>query len=269
MSIDLSNKKIPKEAIQALKTIAELLDNMLIGVYLYGSAVMGGLRMNSDVDILVITNQSLSEKTRRNLTNRLMLISGKIGNIKDMRPLEVTVINQKDIVPWHFPPKYEFMYGEWLREQFEKGEIPESTYDPDLAILLAQLRKNSINLLGPKATEVIEPVPMTDIRKAIKESLPGLIASINGDERNVILTLARMWLTASTGEIRSKDLAAEWAIPQLPDEHAILLDKARKAYLGECVDKWEGMESEVAELVNHMKKSIESSLNIQLPFRIV
>ncbi|MQH59163.1 aminoglycoside nucleotidyltransferase ANT(9), partial [Escherichia coli] len=27
MSIDLSNKKIPKEAIQALKTIAELLDN--------------------------------------------------------------------------------------------------------------------------------------------------------------------------------------------------------------------------------------------------
>ena len=110
---------------------------------------------------------------------------------------------------------------------------------------------------------------MTDIRKAIKESLPGLIASINGDERNVILTLARMWLTASTGEIRSKDLAAEWAIPQLPDEHATLLNKAREAYLVECVDKWEGMESEVAELVNHMKKSIESSLNIQLPFRIV
>ena len=245
MSIDLSNKKIPKEAIQALKTIAELLDNMLIGVYLYGSAVMGGLRMNSDVDILVITNQSLSEKTRRNLTNRLMLISGKIGNIKDMRPLEVTVINHNKGYCPYAALDCEFMYGEWLREQFEKGEIPESTYDPDLAILLAQLRKNSINLLGPKATEVIEPVPMTDIRKAIKESLPGLIASINGDERNVILTLARMWLTASTGEIRSKDLAAEWAIPQLPDEHATLLNKAREAYLGECVDKWEGMESEV------------------------
>lgn len=117
MSIDLSNKKIPKEAIQALKTIAELLDNMLIGVYLYGSAVMGGLRMNSDVDILVITNQSLSEKTRRNLTNRLMLISGKIGNIKDMRPLEVTVINQKDIVPWHFPAS---IYGVQTERYWKK-----------------------------------------------------------------------------------------------------------------------------------------------------
>lgn len=104
------------------------------------------------------------------------------------------------------------MYGEWLREQFDKGAIPEPTYDPDLAILLSQLRENSINLFGPEATEVIEPVPMTDIRRAIKESLPGLIASIEGDERNVILTLARMWLTSSSSRICSKDQAAEWAI---------------------------------------------------------
>ena len=262
MRIEKNNKEMPKEAIQALKIIEELLDGKLVAVYLYGSAVMAGLRTDSDVDILVVTNHDLSERTRKNLTDRLMPISGKIGNVNAMRPLEVTVINQKDVVPWHFPPKYEFMYGEWLREQFEKGEIPVPTYDPDLAILLAQVRKNSITLFGPNVTEIIEPVPMTDIRRAIKDSLPGLIAGIKGDERNVILTLARMWLTASTGEISSKDLAAEWAIPQLSNEHAALLDVARKAYLGEHVDKWEGMESEVAELVNYMKKSVEASLDV-------
>lgn len=261
MRIDLNNKEIPKEAIQALKIIEELLDGILVAVYLYGSAVMEALRTDSDVDILVVTNHDLSERTRKDLTDRLMLISGKIGNINAIRPLEVTVINQKDVFPWRFPPKHEFMYGEWLRVEFERGEIPEPTYDPDLAILLAQLRKNSINLYGSKATEVLEPIPMTDILKAIKESLPILTADIRGDERNVILTLARMWLTVSTGEISSKNLAAEWAIPQLPNEHAVLLDLARKAYLGEYVDKWEGIESEAAELVNYMKKSIESSLN--------
>jgi aminoglycoside 9-adenylyltransferase len=259
---NMNNKEIPNEAIQALKIIEELLDGILVAVYLYGSAVMEGLRTYSDVDILVATNHDLPERTRKDLTDRLMMISGKIGNIKAIRPLEVTVINQNNVVPWQYPPKYEFMYGEWLREQFEEGEIPGPTYDPDLAILLAQLRKNSINLLGPKATEVIEPVPMTDIRKAIKESLPGLIASTKGDERNVILTLARMWLTASTGEISSKDLAAEWAIPQLPYEHVALLDKARKAYLGEHIDKWKGMDSEVTKLVNYMKKSIETFLDV-------
>lgn len=100
----MNNKEIPKEAIQASKIIEELLDSILVGIYLYGSAVMGGLRINSDVDILVVINRSLSERTRRDLTDRLMLISGKIGNTKDMRPLEVTVINQKDIIPWHFLP---------------------------------------------------------------------------------------------------------------------------------------------------------------------
>ncbi|GIN63663.1 aminoglycoside nucleotidyltransferase ANT(9)-Ia [Robertmurraya siralis] len=258
----MNNKEIPNEAIQALKIIVELFDGILVAVYLYGSAVMEGLRTDSDIDILVVTNDNISERTRKELAERLMLISGEIGNVDAIRPLEVTVINQKDVVPWQFPPKYEFMYGEWLREQFEKGEIPEPTFDPDLTILLAQLRKNSINLFGLKATEVLESVPMTDIQKAIKESLPGLIAGMKGDERNVILTLARMWLTASTGEISSKDLAAEWAIPQLNKEHAILLDKARKAYLGEYEDNWEGMETEVAELVNDMKRSIATCLNI-------
>lgn len=262
LRLDLVNSKIPKEAIQATEMIEELLDSILVGVYLYGSAVMGGLRINSDVDILVITNHGLTEKTRSDLTNRLMLLSGKIGNINAIRPLEVTVINKNDIFPWHFPPKYEFMYGEWLREQFEKGEIPRPTYDPDLAILLAQAREKSITLYGVKAAEVLEPVPIKDILRAMKESLPGLIEDIKGDERNVILTLARMWFTASTGEISSKDQSAEWTIPQLPEYHAALLELARKAYLGEHVDKWEGMETEVASFVHYMKKSIESCLSI-------
>lgn len=38
----MNNKEIPKEAIQASKIIEELLDSILVGIYLYGSAVMGG-----------------------------------------------------------------------------------------------------------------------------------------------------------------------------------------------------------------------------------
>ncbi|GIN59001.1 aminoglycoside nucleotidyltransferase ANT(9) [Lederbergia ruris] len=258
---DLNNEKIPKEAIQVLKIVEGLLGVEVVAVYLFGSAVMGGLRINSDVDVLVVVNKSLPELTRRKLTDRLMLISGKIGNTDSIRPLEVTVINQGDVVPWQYPPKNEFIYGEWLRDQFEEGQIPKPTYDPDLAIVLAQVRKNSVSLFGPDASDILEPVPMTDIRRAIRESLPGLIEDIKGDERNVILTLARMWLTVAVGEISPKDVAAEWAIPRLPKEHATLLDLARKAYLGEYVDKWEGLDPEVTALVNHMKNSIASYLS--------
>lgn len=260
--IDLNNVKVPKEAIQTLKIVLELLDRTVVGVYLFGSTVNGGLRINSDVDVLVVVNHSLSEVTRGKLIDRLLLISGKIGNTDSVRPLEVTVINHGDVVPWRYPPNNEFIYGEWLRDEFEKGQVQEPTFNPDLAIVLAQVRKNSVSLFGPHASDLLDSVPMTDIRRAIMESLPGLIEGIKGDERNVILTLARMWQTVAIGEISPKDVAAEWAIPRLPKEHASLLELARKAYRGECVDKWEGMESEVVVLVNHMKNSIESYFSI-------
>jgi len=257
----LSNEKIPKQAMQVLKTVEELLGSSIVGVYLFGSAVIGGLRINSDVDVLVVVNHSLPEVTRRKLIDRLMLISGKIGNADSMRPLEVTVINHSDIVPWLYPPKNEFIYGEWLRSEYEKGQIQEPTYDTDLAIVLAQVRKNSISLFGPDASDILDPVPISDIRRAIKESLPGLIEGIKGDERNVILTLARMWQTVSIGEISPKDVAAKWALSRLPKEYSTLLDLARKAYRGEYVDKWEGLDSEVTALINHLKNSIESCLS--------
>lgn len=70
-----------------------------------------------------------------------------------------------------------------------------------------------------------------------------------------------MWLTVTVGENSPKDAAAAWAIPRLPEQHATLLDLARKAYRGEYVDQWERPDSEVRTLVNHMKKSIESYLS--------
>jgi streptomycin 3"-adenylyltransferase len=256
--INMSNRAIPKEALQALEVLQELLGSHLVGVYLYGSAVMGGLRPNSDVDVLAVTNQSLSKNVRRDLKDRLLHVSGGIGNADAIRPLEVTVINQSDVVPWHYPPKYEFMYGEWLRGRFEKGDVPKPSYEPDLAILLIQARNTGISLFGPKAADILEPVPSQDIRKAIAESLPDLVANLRGDERNVILTLARMWLTVSTGEIYAKDKAAEWAIPRLPPAHAELLSIACEAYRGEVVDQWDELEPEVNALVEYLKKAIEA-----------
>ena len=260
--MDLIVKEIPKEAIQVLTIIKEVLEDQLVGVYLYGSAVTGGLRVKSDADILVLTNCGLSVATRSKLSKQLMRISGRPGESRGIRPLEVTVVNQNDVVPWHFPPRFEFLYGEWLRAQFEKGEIPGATVDPDLALLLAQAERNSITLFGAGVEETLEPIPWIDIQRAMRDSLPGLIASVQGDERNVILTLARMWYTASTSEFSSKDGAADWAIPQLPEEHAAILDQARKAYLGEFVDNWEGKEKELTSLVEHLKASIEPLLCI-------
>lgn len=254
----LKDKNVPEQAIQTLEIVKELLGSSLIGMYLYGSAVNGGLRKNSDLDILVVANQSLPVFKRKVLTDRFMQISGKVGNPDSLRPIEVTIVNHQDIVPWQYPPKKEYIYGEWLRDEYEQGKIQEPTDDPDLAIVLAKARKYNISLWGADLSNIIEPVSIADIHKAIKDSLPALIQEIKGDERNVILTLARMWQTMMPCEITPKDVVAAWAIPRLPKEHATLLDMARKAYRGEYEDKWEELEREVKALVYFMKNAIES-----------
>ncbi|HEY8499505.1 MAG TPA: aminoglycoside adenylyltransferase domain-containing protein [Clostridia bacterium] len=83
---------------------------------------------------------------------------------------------------------------------------------------------------------------------------------VNSDV-DVLVTLARMWMTAVTGEISPKYVAAEWAIPRLPKEKAKLLDLAGKAYRGECIDNWEGLGPEAAALVYYMKRIVESCLS--------
>lgn len=258
--MDFANINIPGEAQAAVANIRELFGDAVIAVYLYGSAVAGGLRPESDVDVMAVVSRRLSEADRRNLSNRLLRISGKIGNPGRVRPLEVTVINRDDIVPWKYPPRKEFMYGEWLRAEFERGDIPEPDFDPDLAILLSQVRSGGIPLAGPAAQVLLERVPEADVRTAMCDCLPSLIQSTRGDERNVILTLARMWVTAAEGKFLPKDAAAEWALPRLPVEQAALLELAGRAYRGEVSDSWENMDSRLNSLVDHMRKEIEACL---------
>ena len=247
----------PNPQITEIITLAKkLFTEDLLGVYLYGSSVLGGLRPNSDLDLLILIKTRLSREMRKTLTRRLLEISGKVG-CADKRTMEVTVLCHKDLVSWHFPPRYEYMYGEWLRTEIEAGMIPSAENDPDLAILLWQACTYGISLIGKHIESMLPSIPFQDIRNAIRDSLPSLISNIIQDERNVLLTLCRMWYTLATGTICSKDAAARWVIPRLPQDYVSLVDMAEKAYLGEMTDCWEGKRDLLVQLGTWMRQQIE------------
>ena len=52
-----------------------------------------------------------------------------------------------------------------------------------------------------------------------------------------MLTLARVWYSVATGRIAPKDVAADWVLERLPEEHRSVLSEARQAYLGHCEDR--------------------------------
>ena len=97
-------------------------------------------------------------------------------------------------------------------------------------------------------------------RRAIADSIPGLLAALDSDTANVVLTLARCWTTVETGEIRSKDGAADWALARLPDAQRRVLRRARAIYLGEEDDRWDDLATEIHPHAMHVVEELRRSL---------
>ena len=220
-----------------MEAVEGVLGDQLVAVYLYGSAVVGGLRPASDLDLFAVVSRPTSYAERRDLASTLIPISRREVRPPAWRPLELTVVATPDLVPWRFPPRTDFQYGEWLRDEFERGEVdPDKPDNPDLALVIEMVRRNGRRLVGPPADELLPPVPEDDLRAALVGVVPDLMADLDPDTANVLLTLARVWHTLESGEFTSKDAAADWAITRLGSTGSRPLVKARDTYLGAATD---------------------------------
>ncbi|MGW6533828.1 aminoglycoside adenylyltransferase family protein [Streptomyces venezuelae] len=230
-------------------------DADLVGVYPHGSAVLGGLRPHSDLDLFVVVRRRTTAGQRQALTDGLLALSGAPGETP--RPVELTVAVQGDIRPWAYPPRSEFQYGEWLREAYLRGRTPEPGPDPDLALLLTMVLRGRTALLGPSPDQVLDPVPREDVTRAMVAGVPDLLAELDTDTRNVLLTLARIWTTLATGDITSKDAAADWVLARVPAEHRPVLARARAVYLGLDEECWDDLLPQVKPHAQYVVREIE------------
>ncbi|MEV5597152.1 aminoglycoside adenylyltransferase family protein [Streptomyces sp. NPDC052496] len=241
--------------------IVESLDRILgpdaLGVHLHGSSVLGGLRPASDLDILVVSRRRMSDRQRQALVDSMGALSGFTGGA---RPVELTVVVQDEVRPWRFPPTGDFLYGEWLRDTFTAGAVPQPAPMPELALLVTMTLAGDHPLAGPPPARLLDPVPWADVVRASVDGIPGLLAEVDSDTRNVLLTLARIWTTLATGDIRPKDAAADWARGRLPPRHRPVLQHAKELYLN-CryeEENWsEELKARVRPHVDHVLAEIE------------
>lgn len=210
----------------------------LVALARYGSAVVGGLRPDSDLDLFGVVVRRLTDDEKSALIRGLVPISWRVERPAGWRPVELTLVVHDEVRPWRYPPRLDFQYGEWLREWLVDGNLaPWPAANPDVAVLATMVRAAAIPVRGPCPAELLDQVPRADLVRAILDELPSLTADLDTDTRNVLLTLARMWLTVATGEIASKDAAATWALERLPPASRPVLERARGGYLGSVDDR--------------------------------
>ncbi len=73
----------------------------------------------------------------------------------------------------------EFQYGEWLRDDYERGVTPGPEVDPDLALIVTVALRGGEPLAGPPLADVLDPVPQVDVRAATVAGVPGLLDDLD------------------------------------------------------------------------------------------
>jgi predicted nucleotidyltransferase len=239
--------------------VRDVLGPDAVGAYLFGSAVLGGLRPESDLDVLAVAKCRTTRAQKQALVERLLELSGRTTPQGRWRRLELTIVVESEVVPWRFPPRFDFQYGDWLRREFERGDVEPwpTTTNRDLATLLTMVLPCDRPLLGPPPAELLEPVPAADLAAAMVGDLGALLDDLEPDTRNVILTLARIWSTLATGAIRSKSNAADWALTRLPEEHRPVLAHARAVYLGDERENWDAFAGRIRPHADRVVAEIE------------
>jgi streptomycin 3"-adenylyltransferase len=134
------------------------LRSQLFGVYLHGSAAMGAfVPSRSDVDVLVVSRDSLTPEARKPLIDSLsepMLPCPGVG-------LELSVVTLEVARNPSVTPAFE------LHLATEASRVADAGVDPDLVAHFAMVRAGGRSLLGPPPQEVFASVD----RRALLSSL--------------------------------------------------------------------------------------------------
>jgi streptomycin 3"-adenylyltransferase len=205
------------------------LGDRLVGVYVHGSAVLGGLRPRSDIDVIAVSTHRTKEDEKRALVELLLRLSRR------PRPIELEVVVHSEIRPWRYPPPFDFHYSETWRPHFEAGELEpwSRRTNPDLAAVVTMTLAGNTTLAGPPPAEIFDPVPRADYVASVLRDLDD-VQYLDRYTRNVVLTLPRVWSAIATDDVHSKESAAAWALPRLPEQHRPVLARALAVYRGEA-----------------------------------
>lgn len=271
----IENKIIQQQIDETLTLLQNVLEENLLGVYLYGSLLMGGLQKYSDIDLFAVVTRETTRREKEQLENELLKISGIYAVSKELKPIELTIVVQSMVNPWQYPPSFDFLYGDWLRKEFEAGNVePWPTKQiTNLAIVITQILLSHKTLYGSHPDQLLAPVPYHDFITASTSEVDSLLSDFDWDTRNVLLTLARIWSTLETDTIKSKADAVDWVLEKLSAYHRPVLLRAKAILLGQEEDQW-GDIPELAKqsaqfMIEEIKKQMELIMKTDSDQRII
>ncbi len=231
--------KVIKGEVNTLQTEFErMLGPNLLGIYLDGSLALGGFQpARSDINVLAVITEKIDSSLKRKLLELLLRISNM------PRPLDVYVLNEKDLFPFQSPLSFELHYNEQSREAMLQ-EMRDSEWrndtthtDAKLTISLAVLQRAGIVLAGKPIEETLPVIPEAIFKEALIQSIKEARAKLPQDPISFIFNACRTVAYLQDGVILSKDAGAEWGLAHMPARFQALIQQPLTLYRGEALKR--------------------------------
>ncbi|HKV58620.1 MAG TPA: aminoglycoside adenylyltransferase domain-containing protein [Ktedonobacteraceae bacterium] len=241
-----------------LSSLQRILGTKLVGLYLYGSLVIGDFDPDiSDIDLVVALSSEIDEKEfealqkmhtdfaqqHREWDGRIEVCYISVAALKTVRSRTSTIANISPGEPFHRKESSR----EWLSDWH-------------------LVREKGVTLFGPSPKEVIEPISKDEFIQAIKAHARAWgewihdMHTWNG-QTYAILTMCRALYTCTNGEQVSKKQAGIWAQQALPEwsqliQNAIMWREGRR---NEQVDD-EATFAETKRFMDFVRDSIATNM---------
>ncbi len=196
--------------------ISDILDQNLVGIYLFGSLTYGDFNdEGSDIDLVAILKNPASEAEIEKLKELHNQVENKYP--KWAKRMESSYTPQQ-MLPSVMPPGARPYYGEGVF-------YAEAPYGNEWIINLFLLYNHGIAVVGPGFSQLVKPVKIEDVQQAcvrdlFKEWEPKLREPEWLDNPHyqsyLVMNLCRILNTVLTATARSKKKSAAWVKQEYP-----------------------------------------------------
>lgn len=220
--------------------ILQAFDGNVTGIYLHGSAVLGGYNSDrSDLDVLVVVPKPMTEAQRAATAKTLSdeaLPCPATG--LEMSIVTEAVAANPDVAA---PPFELHMTTAATDSKIVDGRDHEG--DPDLVLHFAVCREKGENLARHPAKSSLEDVFGAVPRRRITAQLRQELGWAEAPRHYAVLNASRAWMYAVTRQLVSKVTGGAWALRRMQSDDEMTDQGGRMALIRAALAKQTGDEA--------------------------
>lgn len=237
-----------------LAALRDILGSRLEGLYLHGSAAMGGWdATRSDVDLLAVCATPLERAEKDSVARKLSGLEAPGAG------LELSIVTRHSLAALSARPAFELHVTTGADREVVDGDGHPG--DPDLVMHFAVCRERGVAVAGPAPEGVFPAVPRELLARALFQEVAwGLHYA---PPRYAVLNACRAWAYAEDGHLLSKAEGGAWAV-----ERGIEPETVKAALAAQSGAEEPGDAAAVARLVAGARAALLRALGGEVIVRL-